>query len=219
MKRLLIAAMLCCLCALSASAQVQYCMSYADYQADNWLELDSLSIKERRHEFRLKTGNDSIDKVLKNEAFAIFYNDTLLVNCQHIYYKGEQLPKGFVPAYVYANGKLCLVNSLPADNGATAIPVAIGGGLLGGLVGGAIAGAVVGLSSGRLSSENARCFLIRREYEDGRIDVQMIDDKFMEMYEDSSPEFYSEYMSVKKKKKREAASHVLPLLKEWQLVR
>ena len=46
----------------------------------------------------------------------------------------------------------------------------------------------------------------------------MIDDKFMEKYEDISPEFYAEYMSVKNKKKREVASHVLPLLKEWQLI-
>ena len=49
-------------------------------------------------------------------------------------------------------------------------------------------------------------------------EVRMIDDKFMKKYEESSPEFYAAYMSVKKKKKREQASHVLPLLKEWQLI-
>ena len=218
MKRLFFVAMLCCLSALSASAQVQYCMSYADYQADIWEEVDSLQLHvkgmstARRlfgyNEYKLSVDNDSLDKVIKKDVFAVFYNDTLLINCRNIHFRGADYDdasfgNGFTRAYIFADGRLCFVNRW-ADEKAMFIGTQ---GLLG------------ALAASSMSLENTRCFLIKREYEDGRIEAQMINDKFMEMYEDSSPEFYAEYMSVKKKKKREQASHVLPLLKEWQLIR
>lgn len=215
MKKLLILATMCCLYALSASAQVKYCMSYADYQADNWEELDSLHVKEmsngRRlfgsNDFKLTTGNDSLDKVLKKDVFAVFYNDTLLINCRNIHFRGadyedQTFGNGFTRAYYFYDGRLCFINRWVDEKA-----MFVGSqGLLG------------ALAASSMSLENARCFLIKREYEGGRIEAQMIGDKFMEKYEESSPEFYAEYMSVKKKKKREVASRVLPLLKEWQLI-
>lgn len=215
MKRLLVLATMCCLYALLASAQVKYCMSYADYQADNWEELDSLHVKEmsngRRlfgyNDYKLTTGNDSLDKVLKKDVFAVFYNDTLLINCRNIHFRGadyedQTFGNGFTRAYYFYDGRLCFINRWADEK-----TMFVGSqGLLG------------ALAASSMSLENARCFLIKREYESGRIEAQMIGDKFMEKYEEASPEFYAEYMSVKKKKKREVASRVLPLLKKWQLI-
>ncbi len=215
MKRELILIVLSCLSLTGLQAQTRYCMSYADYQADNWEELDSLHVKEmsngRRlfgcNDYKLTTGNDSLDKVIKKDVFAVFYNDTLLINCRNIHFRGadyedQTFGNGFTRAYYFYDGRLCFINRWVDEKA-----MFVGSqGLLG------------ALAASSMSLENARCFLIKREYEGGRIEAQMIGDKFMEKYEESSPEFYAEYMSVKKKKKREVASRVLPLLKEWQLI-
>ena len=184
MKRVLILIVLSCLSLTGLQAQTRYCMSYADYQADNWEELDSLHVKEmsngRRlfgcNDFKLTTGNDSLDKVIKKDVFAVFYNDTLLINCRNIHFRGadyedQTFGNGFTRAYYFYDGRLCFINRWVDEKA-----MFVGSqGLLGALAA-------------------------------------------MEKYEESSPEFYAEYMSVKKKKKREVASRVLPLLKEWQLI-
>jgi len=223
MKRLFIAAILCCICSLSASAQVKYCLSYADYQEDKWNLLDTLFVKESgtarkkwtgADDFRLAVADDSLKKVLKKEAFAVLYHDTLLINCRHIYYHGECFNNGYTLGYNYGNGRLCFINYLIGDDsgGNTYGGLIFGNGLLGGVLGGYVN------SKTARSMANMRCYLVKREYEGGRIEVQMIDDEFMSRFKTKSPEFYAEYMSVKKKNKRESAVHVLPLLKDWQLI-
>lgn len=200
--------------ALLAYSQTKYCMSYADFQEDKWNVLDTLYIKESSNarkfwtgadDFRLTTGNDSLDKMLKKEAFAVYYNDTLLINCRSIYYHGECFANGYTLGYTYGNGKLCIINRLIGDDS-------------GGNVSTPWGGAIGGFLESAIASTNLRCYIIRREYESGRIEVQMIDDVFMEKFEKKSPEFYAEYMSVKKKHKRESAALLLPLLKNWQLI-
>lgn len=213
MKRFFIVLVLLCLSFTGIKAQILYCMSYADFQEGNWTELDTLKMKGRGQNHRIKTENDSLDKVLKDEAFAVSYHDTLFVNKAHMYYNGERFGKGYAPAYIYGRGQICFVSSLPRDNGASGVPAVISFGVMFGAIGaGLMAGAY------EASLKEYYCFLVKREYEGGRKEARMIDDKFMEKYEESSPEFYAEYMSVKKQRKREAASHVLPLLKEWQLI-
>lgn len=44
MKRLLILAILCSLSFTGLTAQIRYCMSYADYQEGKWTELDTLKL-------------------------------------------------------------------------------------------------------------------------------------------------------------------------------
>ena len=213
MRRLLIAVILCCLCSLSAFAQVKYCLSYADFQEGNWIELDTLKLKGRAQNQRIKTDNDSLNKVLKDEAFAVLYHDTLLVNKSHMYYNGERFGKGYAPAYIYGNGQICFVSRLPHEQAGSVAPAIFSFGVMFGAIG---AGLVAGADAA--SSQGYHCFLVKREYEGGRKEARMIDDKFMEKFEKKSPEFYAEYMSVKKKNKRESAAHVLPLLKDWQLI-
>jgi hypothetical protein len=184
-------------------------MSYADYQEGNWTELDTLKLKGRAQNQRIKTENDSLDKVLKDEAFAVLYHDTLFVNKAHMYYNGERFGKGYAPAYVYGNGQICFVSRSPQGNGASGVPILVFGGLLD-----------VALRADQYSTLSEKyCFLVKREYEGGRKEARIIDDKYMQRFEKNSPEFYTEYMSVKKKVQRESAAHILPLLKDWQMIR
>lgn len=212
-KRILLLALLCTLSFTGLKAQIYYCMSYADYQEGQWTELDTLKLKGRGQSHKIKTDNDSLNKVLKDEAFAVLYHDTLLVNMAHMYYKGERFGKGYAPAYIYGDDQICFVSRLPREKDASLAPAAFSMGFMFGAIGGAImAGAYAA------SVEGHYCFLVRREYEGGRVEARMIGDEYMQRYEQSSPEFYAEYMSVSKKKRREQAAHVLPLLKEWQLI-
>ncbi len=208
-KKVFLLIMLCSLSFSGLTAQIRYCMSYADYQEDNWTELDTLKLKGRTQDHWIKTDNDSLNKVLKEEAFAVLYHDTLLVNKAHMYYQGERFGKGYAPAYIYGNGQICFVSRLPREIDGSRPSTGAMFGAFGGLIAGAYAA----------SSEGYYCFLVKREYEGGRKEVRIIDDKYMQRYEKNSPEFYADYMSVKKQKKREAASHVLPLLKHWRLIR
>lgn len=215
--RLLLVSILCCLPHTWVQAQFRYCMSYADYQADNWVELDTLKLRGRGFAHRIRTGNDSLNKVIRDEAFAISYHDTLLINMAHMYYAGENFGNGYVPAYTFGNGQLCFTNFLPGRND-NAVFVPVGGGLVGGILSGVLAGAAVALTSSDALKGKTYCFLLKREYDGGRKEARIINDDYMKRYEKNSPEFYAEYMSVKKKKKRESATHIFPLLKDWQLI-
>ena len=213
-KKILLLIMLCSLSFSGLTAQIRYCMSYADFQEDNWMELDTLKLKGRAQNHRIKTDNDSLNKVLKDEAFAVLYHDTLLVNKAHMYYQGERFGKGYAPAYIYGNGQICFVSRLPNEKDGSGTPAVLSFGVMFGAIG---AGIVAGADAA--AREGYYCFLVKREYEGGRKEARIIDDKYMQRYEKNSPEFYADYMSVKKQKKREAAAHVLPLLKHWNMVR
>ena len=202
-------------------AQIRYCMTYADYKEDRWTELDTLTVKERSraskfwmggNDFQIGATDDSLKKVLRKEAFAIAYGDTLLINCRKLRYEESSFGKGYTLAHPYAGRKLCFVSSGPSNG--SEYSAAIAGGILFGAVGAGIAG-------GLYSSSDLRktyCFLLGHERRDGTINVHRIDDKYMERYEQSSPDFYADYMSEKKQKKRQSAAHVLPLLRDWQLI-
>ena len=220
-RKIFIAFALCSLVVLNAVGQMKYCLSYDDFQEGNWVEMDTLAVKERSqankfwtggNEFSTQTDDDSLKNILKKEAFAILYHDTLLVNCRKLYYEECSFGKGYALAYVYGGNKLCFVNRNPANNGA------VGAAAIGGIFFGAIGAGVLGGIAASSNLQKGFCFLVKHERRDGKVDVQMIDDKFMQRFEKDSPEFYAEYMSVKKKHQRESAAHVLPLLKEWSLI-
>ena len=216
MRRILSTLALCSIFALNVLGQVKYCLSYADFKEGNWLELESLTVKERSRakkfwtggsDFKLQAENDSLNRIITKDAFAISYNDTLLVNCRRLYFEDYCFGKGYASAYIYGKGKVCFVAHNPAS-------AAVGGASVG-MVVGPVAGGII---SGTITATDAYCFLVKLEQRDGKVTSQMIDDDFMERFEESSPDFYAEYMSEKKKRKRESAAHVLPLLKEWQLI-
>ena len=213
MKQVLILIVLSCLSLTGMQAQIRYCMSYADYQEGNWTELDTLKLKGRKQNHRIKIENDSLEKVLKDEAFAVLYHDTLLVNKAHMYYNGERFDKGYAPAYVYANGQIFFVSRPPRGNEAAAAPAIFSFGIMFGAIG---AGILAGVNEASLKEYN--CYLVKREYEGGRKEARMIDDKYMQRYEKKSPEFYADYMSVKKNR-RESADNILRLFKHWRLIR
>ena len=102
MKRILLLILVSAL-ALVSEAQPSYCLSYADFQAGNWLHLDTLIVKrqsrQRRFlmgvgEIKLTSGNKKTDKILKEKAFAILFHDTVFVNCTKLQYDDNQLVGG-----------------------------------------------------------------------------------------------------------------------------
>lgn len=213
MKRLFVIAFLFCLYALSVSAQIKYCMTYTDFKEGNWVEVeDSLSVKDNSRarkafgaasDVRIDVEDDSLKKLLKKEVFAIQYGDNLLINCRKMYYYDNCLGNDYARAHLYNGKKLLFIGKDPSAKGSV-------GGF--GIVGGVL------MSAAAADMQKDVCFLVKHERRDGKIDVEMIDDTFMKKFEKKSPEFYDEYMSVKKKKKRESAAHVFPLFKDWQLI-
>ena len=222
MKRLFVIAFLFCLYALSASAQIKYCMTYTDFKEGNWVEVDDkLSMTEStraqkiwlgKNDVKIDVKNDSLEKLLKKEVFAILYQENLLINCRKIYYKENRFGKGYAFGYLY--GKRILFVAQDPSEDSRGAGAALSGGLAFGVVGGLVLGSLASIEG----MQKGYCFLVKHERRDGKIDVEMIDDTFMKKFEKKSPEFYDEYMSVKKKKKRESAAHVFPLFKDWQLI-
>ena len=212
MKRLLILAILCSLSFTGLTAQIRYCMSYADYQEGKWTELDTLKLKGRNKNHRIKIENDSLNEVIKDEAFAVLYHDTLLVNKAHMYYNGERFGKGYAPAYIYRDGQILFVSRPPHEKDVAGTPVIFTFGVMFGAIGAGIAaGAYAAANDGQY------CFLVKREYEGGRKEARMIDDKFMKRFEEKSPEFYADYMSAKKNQ-RNSAANILRVFRHWRLI-
>ncbi len=221
MRRLFVTLFLCCLSALSAVGQMRYCLSYTDFREGNWQEMDSLDVTERSQaskfwtggsDFKMETGNDSLDHVLKKKAFAILCGDTLLLNCRRIYFEERNFGKGYVIAHLFGGNKICFVSGIPGSRGAGSAAV------LGGAIFGAIGAGVMGGIAAASNPKQEYCFLVGHERLDGKVDVQMIGDEYMQRFESDSPEFYAEYMSETKRKKRERASHIMPLLWKWSLI-
>ena len=212
MKRLLILAILCSLSFTGLTAQIRYCMSYADYQEGKWTELDTLKLKGRNKNHRIKIENDSLNEVIKDEAFAVLYHDTLLVNKAHMYYNGERFGKGYAPAFIYRDGQILFVSRLPHEKDVAGTPAVFTFSVMFGAIGGVlVAGAYAAANDGQY------CFLVKREYEGGRKEARMIDDKYMKRFEEKSPEFYADYMSAKKNQ-RNSAANILRVFRHWRLI-
>ena len=160
-KRFLTLTLFCCLSFTGLRAQSYYCMSYADYLENNWIELDTLFVKALSNgrklwganDYKLSTGNDSLDKVLKKDAFLVLHQDSLLMNCRYVHYQGadyddKTFGNGYTRAYIFGRNQLCFVQPW-ADQKALFMG---GQGLLG------------ALAASSMALENTRCFLVKLYY-------------------------------------------------------
>lgn len=200
------------LCWLSCSCQAQsgYCMSYADYQSNHWITLDTLYVKERSlarqvwwgsGEFKLTTGNKSIDKLLKKEAFAVFFHDSIFVNESRILCNGVKIAKGYTLAFPFGNSQLCYVSwddNLSAKQSEMAFASAMFG--------------VIG--SGMLLPElaNCCCYITKGEYRSGMIWAARVDEAYMQRLLSNHSSLLKQFMELKPTD-RTRASNVLPLLR------
>ena len=92
----------------------QYCLSFADYQASNWIDADSITKIYRTDSqimwsggtaIRFKGIDNETTKILKNKAFAVNMNDTIYVNLHSLKNARARWGNGYSIAYPYDNNK------------------------------------------------------------------------------------------------------------------
>lgn len=180
---------------------IKYCDSYEDLEHDNWQTADSvwLVAKSRSSQYWkgggdyvFKSDNDDLKNHLKKKAFAVMYNDTLLINAR-LY----NVSSGYARGYRMVDGRL-IFKYFPKGN--PSLIVMTGGGLIGGLLTAAI---------DQDRAQKNVCYLITP----GERSVSVIGKKMMTEFLKDYPELMAEYKNVKKKY-REDADIVLTLLKD-----
>lgn len=230
MKKLFLV-FICCF-SLSANAQlVKYCMTYADFVADNWTPIEALTegrtnqacqIKFDDDMFKFKTGDKEADKIIKKEVLAIMYGDQLFVNCRNLRRNEVQLDSNdYAKAFRFNGDKICLLG-YKINN--AAFLASLGADVAGFLVNDrwVSAGLFAGSSAIWMDKDlwhKYVCYLLDSEAnEKGRTEVVQITDEVMENLLADTPELFLKYMGVESKRKRQAASNVLPILMEKGLV-
>jgi hypothetical protein len=221
MKRILLLILVSAL-ALVSEAQPSYCLSYADFQAGNWLHLDTLIVKrqsrQRRFlmgvgEIKLTSGNKKTDKILKEKAFAILFHDTVFVNCTKLQYDDNQLGNGYTKALRLGQDKLLLAGSAALEDQVIS-DIRTGATLLGG---GAIGGALAAYSMREEMAISKGCFVTEIEFRSGMVKIVAIDDAFVRNNLSKTPELIEQYEQIKPKE-RLFAIHVIPLFRKAGLI-
>ena len=221
MKRILLFILVSAL-ALVSEAQPSYCLSYADFQAGNWLHLDTLIVKrqsrQRRFlmgvgEIKLTSGNKKTDKILKEKAFAILFHDTVFVNCTKLQYDDNQLGNGYTKALRLGQDKLLLAGSAALEDQVIS-DIRTGATLLGG---GAIGGALAAYSMREEMAISKGCFVTEIEFRSGMVKIVAIDDAFVRNNLSKTPELIEQYEQIKPKE-RLFAIHVIPLFRKAGLI-
>lgn len=186
---------------------IKYCDSYEEFNNDNWHTTDSvwLITKSRSKQYmngggdyEFKSDNKELNKHLKKNAFAVMYNDTLLINAW-IY----KVATGYARGFRMTDGRIIL-RYFPKGN-----PYYTGVGIMGGLMG--------GLATVAMNAPKAHlnvCYLIAP----GERYSKVVDKKMMTEWLKDHPELLTEYNAVKKKE-RNNADIILPLLRKAKLLR
>lgn len=217
MKRILLLLLVSTL-AFMAEAQPKYCLSYADFQEDNWLPLDTLFVnhqsKQRQlliggSEIKLTSGDKEVDKILKEKAFAVFYHDTIFVNCAKLQYDSNQLGKGYTTALRFGQNKLCFAGSTTLEKKAMS-DMNMGSAIFGG---GLIGGALAARSMRDEMAVSKGCFITKIEFRSGIVKIIAIDDNFVRQYLSTNPKLLEQYEQLKPKE-RLYAVHIIPLFRE-----
>lgn len=229
-KNVFVSVLFCCL-SLMAQAQVaKYCMTYADFVADKWTPVDSLTegrsqqavqMKFADNEVKFKTGDKEADKILKKDVFAVDYGGHLYVNCRNL--RNNDIPldiSGYTQAVRYDKNKLCVMTYKIND---AAFLLGFGADVASFFVCKPVR---LGLNAGSTALWICRdhlnsyvCYLIDSDTDSkGRTPVTRINDKFMEQLLTDDTAMLAKYNAISSKKQRQSASNVLPILMEKGLV-
>lgn len=217
--RHLIIIFLAALAAIGAKAQPKYCLSYADFQADRWLPLDTLIIEEASShaqvnwgvgQFKLRSRDKAVNKLLRKAVFAVADGDTLLVNCKKLQIDNQVLGKGYTQAFRFNGNQLCFAAFQSRDdmNGAM---------LFGGFFGGAIGGAITAAIANEHNLKNMACYVTKIEFRSGQVKAVLIDDALMHSLLAGDEQLLATYLKPKEKV-RNRATYVLPILEQAGLI-
>ena len=207
----------CLLMTMTVVAQSKYCLSFADYQADRWIALDTLYLKAHSNarqawwggnDFKLTTGNKELDDKIKNDVFAITYHDSIFVNCKNMSYDGQRFGKGYTLAFPYGNNGLCFIHRLIGKKHA--------------LKDGALAynfGVLGAVAARQDDLENRVCYVIETAEGYDMGSLRLIDDDFMEILLADNDYLLRRYKRPSTKAERRLASNVLEILRLRGLVK
>ncbi len=130
MKTSILAIILSLATTIPVFAKNWYCTDYDQYVSRNFTPLTPDSLKltfERRGEtekywkggadFRLKSGNDSIDQFLAEKVRYLIYEDSLYVNCKDLRCDGVFLGDGYARAYRLEKDKIIVMLDKDDDGG------------------------------------------------------------------------------------------------------
>ena len=216
MKRILLLILVSAL-ALVSEAQPSYCLSYADFQAGNWLHLDTLIVKRqsRQRQFlmgvgkiKLTSGDKKTDKILKEQAFAVLYHDTIFINCTKLQYDDNQLGNGYTKALRLGQDKLLLAGSAALEDQVIS-DIRTGATLLG--------GGAVKIAPPITEQFSKGCFVTEIEFRSGMVKIVAIADAFVRNNLSKTPELIEQYEQIKPKE-RLLAIHVIPLFRKAGLI-
>ncbi len=231
MKKIVMMLLVSCLPLIGQAQVAKCCMSYADYIADKWTPIDSLTkgrtlrvpqIKNEYGDYRIKTGDKQVDKILKKEVFAVKFGNQLYVNCRNLRQNDIIMDmQGYSQAYSYDGNKLCVAiyhiddaafwGSVGLDIASIFVDKPLSIGL-------SLASSGLWICKEKLSTH--RCFLIDSDHDaKGHYEVTRMNDAFMEKILADDAHMYDRYMACTNKKVRQSASNVLPVLMEKGLIK
>lgn len=203
------------------SAKVaKYCMSFEDYKEGNWIAIDTLKFIVRSDQQRKWSGGSDfefdafdrgINRILKNEAFAVWFYGTLYVNVANLRHAGAGWGTGYTYAFPFAGNTKILFTESYVSKTRNMLMGAVSG--VGGVIGGVIGGAAAGFMSPTNLSKRV-CYLVGSDDNN----VECIDDSVVPGLLADYPDLLEDYEAGKSKKLRRSADFVMPLLKDAKLV-
>jgi hypothetical protein len=185
---------------------VKYCLSYDDMRAGNWVDAGQVKvIRASRNkqmwwggkDFKFKSDRKDVAHALKKEAFALLYNDTLLINTAPYKDRGAKFGNGYAHLRMMKDGRLLMtyfdVHKMQKK--------ALTGGMFG------LIGALAVSSSGSKLVNHDVCYIVTP----GEIKAKFIDAETMEELLGSDSDLWHQYHEMDKEE-RVHAEVVIPLL-------
>ena len=241
MKKTSLTLALLLLAALNVCAQCKYCESYEDFLEDKWQPLDTVfcTTHSKGYQFmfgvsnyKLKTGDDATEEILRYNAFAVMMNNTLFVNSRNLRYEKVRIGKGFCKAARIGEHSLIITGPLivtdktasMATSGASAAAGMVAGAFGGIAAAAAVGGVVGGVGGGMMANKSLKnkvCYLITSSADDkGRFNIQMFEDKMMDklLLSRDLIDLHNAYYAEKDKNTRKLASRVIPILQKAGII-
>ena len=204
-------------------AQVKYCMTYADFVADQWEQADSASVEpisaaKRRlvqsSDFHIVSGDESLSDMLNKKAYAVMDGETLYVNCRHFRYQGVQFGPGYAFGFRYDGDKICIVNRKIGKGELIAV------GAVGTVTPGIVTSAGIGAAEQEIMLANKVCYLVDSEpNKKGITKIKYINEKFINDVLGDNDELKSQYNAAGGKHSRQSAANTLRTLKAAGLIK
>ena len=211
---LMMAAILTFCGTMTIQAQVKYCMTFAEFVADQWQQADNASVEpisaaKRRlvqsSDFHIVSSDKELSDMLNKKAYAVMDGETLYVNCRNFRYQGTPFGPGYAYGFRYDGDKLIIANRK------------IGKGVLmvAGLTGvvPSAPGLIVAYGVTEIQLADKVCYLIDSEADkNGKTKIKYVDDQFMKKVLADKEEAKKQYDAAGDKYGRQSAANVIQTL-------